>query len=365
MKPLVLALTLVIVGLIAASYLFVTGLSQETRVLASSLAQLREVASSDDEPLSPDTTKRLFIVEKGDTAAVIGERLEKAGLIRSSLSFRYRARNEGVDSHFEAGEYQLSPSMRISEIMEALHRGRISVENLTIPEGWRIAQIADAIDARRPGVREEFLRTVTNPTFNSPLISDRPAGTTLEGYLFPDTYQFDRETSVARIAETMTTTLSQRVSPEVIASARARGLTFHQLLTLASIVEREAQFPAERVTIAGVFLNRIKQGMPLQADATVQYAIRPTNSPSPDGTYWKRELTAADLRQSSLFNTYINKGLPPSPISSPGLASIQAAATAPPTDMLYFVARPDGSHAFSRTLQEHNANVARYLGSSR
>lgn len=362
MKWLSLALLVVIVALTGGTYYFVSGVSREVSSLGSALGQLGEAAVGDDEPLGGDPTPRRFTVERGETAASIAERLEKERFIKSGLAFRVRARTEGVDVRFEAGEYDLAPTMRPSEIMARLQRGRFPGQQLTIPEGYRLAQIADAVEAVRPGGRAEFLLATSTLKPDIPLLADRPSGAGFEGYLFPDTYQLDREMSTTKLVETMLRTFAQRVSPDMVRRARERGLDVHQLVTLASIVEREAQVPSERPTIAAVFLNRLKQNMPLQADPTVQFAIRPTNDPSPDGLYWKRALTAGDLRVDSPYNTYARRGLPPGPICSPGLAALQAVVDAPPTELLYFVARPDGSHAFARTLAEHNENVARFGG---
>jgi UPF0755 protein len=157
----------------------------------------------------------------------------------------------------------------------------------------------------------------------------------------------------------MVRVFGQRITAEKLSRARAKGLDTHQLVTLASIVEREARVPGERPLIAGVFLNRLKAKMPLQADPTVQFAIRLSGVAPPDGIYWKRDLTQADLRTESPYNTYRQGGLPPGPICSPGLASIDAVLEAGSSDLLYFVARPDGSHLFAATLSEHNGNVAR------
>src|SRR5262249_44737000 len=212
--------------------------------------------------------------------------------------------------HFEAGEYDLSPSMRPSEIMARLQRGRFPGQQLTIPEGFRIAQIADAVDHRRPGSRAEFLDAVARAKPDGPWFADRPSGASLEGYLFPDTYQVDRDTTMTKLVDTMLRTFGERLTPDVVRHAREKGLNTHQLITLASIVEREAIVPSERPTIAAVFLNRLKQQSPLQADPTVQFALRPTNDAPGDGVYWKRLLSGTDLQVSSPYNTYVNMGLP-------------------------------------------------------
>jgi UPF0755 protein len=354
----------VIVGLGVATFAFVGGMAREVRAAAGSLSGVRDWVAGDDEPLSADAQPRRFVVEPGETAGAIGEKLHQAGLIRNPLAFRLAARTEGIDQRFEAGEYELSPSMRPSEIRQVLLKGRISGIAITIPEGWRLAQIADAWDEKKPGTRQELIDLATRGELNYPFLADKPAIAGLEGYLFPDTYQIEKSAPPRRLLEAMQTNFGQRVTPGVIAKARDRGLNTHQLITLASIVEREAQVATERPTIASVFLNRMKANMPLQADPTVQFALRPSHAPAPGGAYWKAGLTQADLQTDSPYNTYRVRGLPPGPICSPGLASIHAVVDAPTTEFLYFVARQDGSHLFARTLGEHNANVAR-VGSVR
>jgi UPF0755 protein len=348
----------VIVGLGLATFAFVSGMTREVRAAANSISGVRDWVSGDDEPLAADARTRRFVVEQGETAGAIGEKLHQAGLIRSPLAFRLAARTEGIDQRFEAGEYELSPSMRPSEIRQVLLKGRVSGIAVTIPEGWRIAQIADAWEEKRPGSRQELVDLATRGELNYPFLADKPATASLEGYLFPDTYQVEKSAPPRRLVEAMLANFGQRVTTGVTARAKERALNTHQLVTLASIVEREAQVAAERPTIASVFLNRLKANMPLQADPTVQFSLRPGHA-AVAGGYWPAPLSRSDLATESPYNTYRVRGLPPGPICSPGLASIHAVVDAPTTDFLYFVARQDGSHLFGRTLAEHEANVAR------
>ena len=354
----------VIVGLGVATFAFVSGMTREVRAATSGLSEVRAWIAGEDAPLGDDTRPRRFVVEPGESAGVIGEKLHQAGLIRSPLAFRLAARTEGIDQRFEAGEYELSPSMRPSEIRQVLLKGRVSGIAITIPEGWRLAQIADAWEEKKPGTRQELIDAATRGEMNYSFLADKPAISSLEGYLFPDTYQVEKSAPSRRLIEVMLNNFGQRVTPGVVAKARDRGLNAHQLVTLASIVEREAQVATERPTIASVFLNRMKANMQLQADPTVQYALHPSHAPVPVGAYWKAALTRGDLATESQYNTYRVRGLPPGPICSPGLAAIHAVVDAPATEFLYFVARQDGSHLFARTLAEHDANVAR-TGSSR
>ncbi len=358
MRSVAFALLLCLLILVGGFYLAITRFGDRLRQSSPDVAAVRAFVANEDSPLGSDPTRRAFVVTPGETASEIADNLERSGFIRSALQFRLAAREEGVDGLFEAGEYQLSASMRPSEIRRALLSGRNRPLRFTIPEGHRLTQIADAFDELRPGTRGEFVSIASAARFAHPFLRDRPSSASLEGYLFPDTYELDREASPLQTITRMLDAFGGRVSEDLIRRAGARGLNIHQMVTLASIVEREAQLASERETIAGVFLARLKLGMPLQADPTVQYAIASGMERLPGG-YWKRELSAADLAFASPYNTYQVRGLPPGPIASPGVASVEAVVTARDTDLLYFVARPDGSHLFARTLAEHNANVAR------
>lgn len=309
-----------------------------------------------------DTGKQVFTVPPGATASAIGDGLQRHGLVRSGLAFRLLVEQSGVGDKLTAGDYELSPSMSAREIMQVLVRGQVKRGLVaTIPEGWRAEQIADRLASTGVAPRDEFLQAVADPaaiTGFQALGDARPS--TLEGYLFPDTYEVKAAVAGTEAASLMVQMFNQRVGDELRRSAGSTGLSGHQLLTLASIVEREAKVPSERPTIASVYLNRLQRGMRLQADPTVQYAVATRDGPAAAGyDYWKTSLTAADLEVASPFNTYLHDGLPPGPICSPGEASIRAAVDPASTAYLYFVAKTDGSggHLFARTLQEHNANV--------
>lgn len=312
-----------------------------------------------DSPGGNDPAKVRFIVREGESAADIAERLEDRKLIKNALLFRWLARQRGLDAKFTPGEYELRQNMTASQIMSSLQQGWQADGLVTFPEGWRAVQMADALGRRQPEHRDEFLRLVESASFDFPFLRDRPPGASLEGYLFPETYSVTTTRTVPQLVETMLKTFGERAAPE-LAKAGSVGLTPHQALTLASIVEREARVPSERSLIAGVYLNRLRQGMMLQADPTVQYALaglRPSTAP-PEG-YWKSVLLFADLDVESPYNTYRNKGLPPAPIASPGLAAIQATVNPTATEYLFFVAREDGRHEFAKTYEEHLANERR------
>ena len=314
------------------------------------------------QPVSDSGQTMPFELHQGDSATIVGQELQSAGLIRSAIGFRLAVRLNGLGSHLEAGSYQLRPNMSLDEVISVLAQGRMAGGLLTIPEGWRTLEIADALDRNHVTSRGDFLQAAEHPSFPLPSrLQGLPAGRSLEGFLFPDSYRFSPNTPGDQVARTMVDDFDRHLSADLLDGFRANGLSLEQAVTLASIVEREAVVASERPTIASVYVNRLHRGMKLQADPTVQYAlVSPGGAADPSWGYWKPGLTFADLRVSSPFNTYVVAGLPPGPICNPGLASLEAVAHPAVTDFLYFVARPDHSHAFSRTLEEQQQNVAKY-----
>ncbi|MFQ6058369.1 MAG: endolytic transglycosylase MltG [Anaerolineae bacterium] len=309
-------------------------------------------------PAGDDPTPVTFTVRPGETAADIALRLQRQGLIRDAELFRLVIRARGMDTRLEAGDYQLRANMTMDEIITALQRGLPPTTTVTVPEGWRAEEIAALLSGEGLVDGAEFMRLVQNGGFDYDFLRDRPPDhLSLEGYLFPDTYQIPANFSTAQVVDLMLRTFDQRFTPEMRQQAAERGLTIHEVVTLASIVEREAVVASERPTIASVFLNRLAAGMKLDADPTVQYALGYQEGES---TWWKRPLLLEDLEIESPYNTYKNAGLPPGPICSPGLASLQAVLTPAETDYYYFVAVGDGSHAFARTLEEHLENQSKY-----
>ncbi len=310
-------------------------------------------------PPSGDASEVTFVVHPGETAAEIGNRLEKERLVRSALLFRLLARSRGLDEGIEAGEHRLRRNMTMGEILATL-QSAATQNRLTMLEGWRAAELAEEVEFRGIATQEEFLALVQANDWPQPFLRDRPPGVGLEGYLFPDTYAISQGMTARDLIEKMLANFAERVLPAWERRSPDLDLNLHEALTLASIVEREARVPAERPLIAGVFLNRLRQGMLLQADPTVQYALAPSPRRPADG-WWKPKLTTADLALTSPYNTYRSPGLPPGPICSPGLPAVEAVLHPAPTDYLYFVAKgDDGTHAFARTLAEHDENVQRY-----
>ena len=297
-----------------------------------------------------------FIVEPGQTAGEIGLELQQAGLISDAALFRMLVKYYDLGSRLEAGEYQLSPAMTMTEIAETLQHGRLREMTITIPEGWRLEQIAEYLEAQGIASRADFMALAAQPWAEFEFLRGRPAGASLEGYLFPDTYRIGPSFGAREVITVMLENFNRRVPPDM----RAQGLTLHQLITLASIVEREAVISDERPIIAGVFLNRLDAPMYLGACSTVQYS---KGIDAATGAWWS-PITVEELQSvASPYNTYTNLGLPPGPICNPGLDAIRAALNPADTDYLYFVlndVKGDGSHVFGRTFEEHLANVAKY-----
>ena len=311
-------------------------------------------------PEVEDSTEVVLNIPPGSTTEQIAKQLREAGVIRSTLAFRLRARQSGLDGSFQAGQHVLRRNMSVDEAIQALQKAEVQDRILTLIEGWRREEIAAYLQTQRVLNSGEFLALTASASFEREFLADRPATSTLEGFLFPDTYRIENETTTSQFVESLLDQFSRKIGGGVGNGFQVNGLNTYQAVSLAAIVEREAQVAAERPVIASVFYNRLRIGMPLQADPTVQYALGYQES---EGRWWKRALTYDDLKIASPFNTYVNAGLPPGPICNPGLASLQAVSAPATTDYYYFVAVGDGSHVFSRTLDEHNANVRKYQSS--
>jgi UPF0755 protein len=322
---------------------------------------LQSRADEINTPPGDDPTTITFIVEVGETAASIGTRLEELGLISDATLFRRFLQYHGLDASLEAGEYQLRRNMTMREVAEALQHSRLQEVIITIPEGWRAEQIADLVTTENIMDGSIFLAAVRQGVaIEHPLLADRPAGVGFEGYLFPDTYRLPAQATPEDLLTRMLDNMQGRLPLGWEGMASAQGFTFYEVLTVASIVEREAVVPEERPTIASVYLNRLSQGMYLQADPTVQYAM---GYQPETGQWWKTPVTLEEYQNvNSPYNTYLNPDLPPGPICSPGADSIVAVLQPAQTSYLFFVARGDGSHVFTETYEEHQLNIQLYQG---
>jgi UPF0755 protein len=309
---------------------------------------------------TPQTGEAALIsIKEGDGAKAIAERLENAGVIQSARLFRVLVTFMDIEDELVAGDYEFDKGMTTLSVIDRIHNGITAPVMVTIPEGLRLEEVGALLEEKGVVSASDFL-AATKKSYDFPFLAGLPAGVGLEGYLFPATYGFSRTVTGEEVVRQMLTAFNDKVVPEVPAPAESTDLTLHQVLTLASIVEREAVKPEERPLIASVYLNRLKLGIPLQADPTVQYALGNDSSSVSRYGYWKKTLSSADLAVESPYNTYKNVGLPPGPIAGPGLDSIRAVVRPARTNYLFFVAKDDGSHVFAETLEEHLRNVQQY-----
>lgn len=286
-------------------------------------------------------------VKPGMTASEIGTLLYQQGLIKNVTLFRGILHAKGLQNSLQAGEYSLSSAMNIQTIIGMLAKGEVAYREITIPEGLTIDEIAKLLEEKNLAVAAAFSAAAKDYLpydyiQPSPIANYKP-----EGFLFPDTYRIPRGMKEKDLLQTMTFQFDSLFTPVMRVRAQEMGLSVKDMVILASLIEKEARYADERPIIARVFMNRLKAGMPLQSCATIQYILG----------YPKPELTIKDTEIPSPYNTYQNMGLPPGPIANPGMASIQAALFPADTDYLYFVADKTGKHHFSKTYDEHLANI--------
>lgn len=286
-------------------------------------------------PVDPlDKTKKIFMIEKGEGVREIANSLKKEGLIRDPIVFFLLIKKMSLDNKIQAGDFRLSPSMTTEEIAEDLTHGVIDVW-VTIPEGKRAEEIADLLKEKIPNYKPTWREILNNN----------------EGYLFPDTYLIPKDADINFIIVMMKNNFENK-----IAKLNIQTKELVEIVTIASLIEREAKFDNDRSLVASVIDNRLKINMALQIDATVQYAI----GYQPNKKTWWKVLTPDDLKINSPYNTYKQTGLPPTPICNPGLTSLEAAVNPAKTDYLYYVSDKTGHNHYAKTLEEHNANIKKY-----
>jgi len=296
----------------------------------------------------PSLTEPVTVtIDEGARFAEVARDLHRRGVLAHPLLLTAWARVTGRDRAVHWGEYLLTTPMSPIELLARLGGPPDPLHPLTVPEGLTVKEVVQLLAAAGFGSEESFLCLLEDPGF---LASTGLPPEGAEGYLFPDTYTYPLATPQDRIVRGMIERFHEVFTPELELHALDRGLTVHQAVTLASLVEEEAARPEERPLVAAVFLNRLRRGMPLQSDPTVLYGREGHD----------RTITRADLSRPTPYNTYTIAGLPPAPIANPGRAALLAAVEPAPVDYLYFVARGDGTHEFSSTLAAHNAAVARY-----
>ena len=287
-------------------------------------------------------------IPPGATLKKISKDLKNLSLIRNASAFRLLANIRQKQTHIQVGEYELNQSMLPMDILKAITSGKTVLHPVTIPEGYRISEIAELLTETISINKEIFIKETRNKDLLNKL---NITSKSLEGYLFPETYHFSKHTSEKKIIQTMLNTFQQRMKAKKIQhQIQSSDMSLHEIITLASLIEKETGMNGERKHISSVFHNRLKRKMRLQTDPTVIYAIE-----NFDGNIRKK-----DLNIDSPYNTYRHKGLPPGPIASPGIKSIVAALNPIKTNHLYFVSKKDGSHQFSSSLKEHNRAVQKY-----
>lgn len=295
-----------------------------------------------------NTQTIILSIPPGATLKKISKDLQSLSLIRNASAFRLLANIRQKQTHIQVGEYELNQSMLPMDILKAITSGKTVLHPVTIPEGYRISEIAELLTETISINKEIFIKETRNKDLLNKL---NITSKSLEGYLFPETYHFSKHTSEKKIIQTMLNTFQQRMKTKKIQhQIQSSDMSLHEIITLASLIEKETGMNGERKHISSVFHNRLKRKMRLQTDPTVIYAIE-----NFDGNIRKK-----DLNIDSPYNTYRHKGLPPGPIASPGIKSIVAALNPIKTNHLYFVSKKDGSHQFSSSLKEHNRAVQKY-----
>ncbi|MBI3290321.1 endolytic transglycosylase MltG [Candidatus Microgenomates bacterium] len=293
-----------------------------------------------------------FVITPGSSAATIGKNLQKEGFIKSALAFKLFMQFSGNAGKIQAGDYRLAKNLSLAQLVRELVRGPVAVW-VTIPEGFRREEIGrKTVDALKLAgdKRSTFLDEFNELTKNK------------EGFLFPDTYLFFKNASASAVVKRFENNFEKKVDEELLAKAKDQKLTTNQLITLASIIERETRTDEERPIVAGILLKRISAGIPLQVDATLQYAISNFKCQiSNVKCEWWPQVHSEDKQVKSPYNTYANRGLPPGPIANPGLSSIKAAANPEDSEYWFYLHETDGKIHYAKTSEEHLENIRKYL----
>lgn len=298
-------------------------------------------------PHSGENTSKTVTLKRGLTFRQIAQTLEREEIIHGVNRFILLGRFVNAEPKIKAGEYDFEFPTSHWTVLKKITEGRVKTYTVTIPEGYTLFQIGDLLERHGIVSKEAFLRQASSP---ATLSNYQIEGPNLEGYLFPDTYTWSKDMDPEAVIRFFIDRFRQAYTPEMTNRASEMGLSQREAITIASIVEKETPDARERPLVSAVIHNRLKKGIPLQSDPTVIYGIPDFNG----------NLTREDLRRYTAYNTYVIRGLPPGPISNPGISSIKAALSPAPVDYLYFVSKNDGTHHFSSTLEEHNAAVDRY-----
>ena len=286
-----------------------------------------------------DTSPVTFSISKGDNIREIASNLSAQRLIRSPIGFYLLVKLMGIERQIQAGEFRLQRTMSSSTIAKELTHGMMDTW-ITILEGWRVEEIATKLAKELDLPENEFLRVAE------------------EGKMFPDTYRVPKDASAAAIGMLLKENFMKKITPKMLEDMKKENFNLDEVIVLASIVEREGKTEIDRPVIAGVLLNRMEKEWPLETDATLQYAL---GYQSKEKTWWKKELTADDKLVDSPYNTYANPGLPPGPISNPGIQAIMAVIYPKKTDYMFYLHDPNGNVHYAKTLEEHERNIEMYL----
>ena len=295
--------------------------------------------------------KKIHIkVSAGMTTAEIAEQLSSKGVITSSLKFRFISRVRGYDNQMKPGTYVFKFGMSDEEVFETMLNGSKYLVNFTIPEGFTVKDIAARLYNLDLADKEDFLKAAENFAPYDYMKTSKNVLYTAEGFLFPETYSIESDYSIEEILQVMAGEFDKRLTEEMRAKAKKKNLSIHELITLASLVEKEVRYAEDRPIVAQIFLKRLEMKMPLQSDATLQYLM---DAP-------KEDVTISDTEIDSPYNTYQNTGLPPGPVANPGIAAIEAVLNPADTDYLYFVADREGHNHYSHEYDEHLNLVNQY-----
>lgn len=295
-------------------------------------------------PVSRQQSYQIFVIRPGQPVAQIAQNLKEAGLVRNALAFRLLVAQMGIGKSIQAGDFRLSAHLSARDIATELTHGAIDVW-ITFPEGTRVEEMAEIIEAK--------LKIPENDKYQ--FDKKEFIKNAQEGYMFPDTYLIPKDTTALSVAQRMRETFSQKVDQDLLTSEE---LSADEILTLASLVEREAKTNQERPIIAGILVNRLNAGIALQVDATVQYA---KGYDAASDSWWPQVTPEDYSKIKSPYNTYLHLGLPPGPIANPGIESIRAAVNPAETTYLYYLHDSEGKIHYAKTAEEHNQNIRKYL----
>ena len=299
-----------------------------------------------------DDGTQVLVIEKGQTGTEIADMLYERGLIRSTQGFKLWLYLSGTNDKLQTGHYQIPNKVTVRELISLLQEGHVESIRVTIPEGYTVGDIAIVLEKNQIMKAKDFLAEAKTFVPYPYMKGTRPATYPVEGFLFPSTYEIPVGATPREVIQMMADEMNRYLTPAVKKQIQAQHMSIHDFVTLASIVERESLFDADRPTIAGVFKKRLAHGIPLQSDATISYVLG----------YAKENVTIGDTQLQSPYNTYVSKGLPPGPIANPGKKSLDAVLHSENTDYLYFVADKEGHNHFSKTYEEHLAEVNKIYG---